>query len=158
MTQQLPVQPDHSQQPMRGSVPAVQQPMPEPAPPVQRPSIRQQGAWGLWWLTMITFSVYYFIWYQRVNDELAWYLGRENPSDGQWWAQLIPIYNLVGLSRTAKRLNAAHAQAGTSTRVSPVMTWLWSPSWFGSQVRYVQRRQNLLADVVQHDTQRNRAA
>lgn len=109
--------------------------------------IRKQGAWGLWWLTIITLSVYYFIWYHRINRELAAALDAPVPANGAWWSQIIPFYNLYGLSKTAKRVNAAHERVGSPTRISPVMTWLWSAIWFGSHVRYVQRRMNILHDI-----------
>ena len=110
-------------------------------------TIRKQGPWGLWWLTIITLGIYYLVWYQRVNRELFAATSTTPAADGQWWSQIIPFYGLVGLSRTAKRVNAAHSAVGSPTRVSPVMTWLWAPLWFGSQTRYVQRRMNILHDV-----------
>ncbi|MGW5151317.1 hypothetical protein [Rhodococcus koreensis] len=115
---------------------------------IQPPSaIRKQGAWGLWWLTVITFGIYYLVWYDRIGGELAATAGISREGWTRWWSQLIPIYGLIGLSRTAKRLNQAHTQAGSSTRVSPVVTWLWAPIWFGSHTRYLQRRINILVDI-----------
>jgi hypothetical protein len=102
----------------------------------------------LWWLVGITFGIYYYVWYARINRELAAVLRTEVPSDGQWWSQLIPIYNLIGLARTAKRVNAAHAEAGSPTRVGIFVTWFWAPAWFASQTRYLQRRINILHDVL----------
>jgi hypothetical protein len=110
--------------------------------------VRKQGPWGLWWLTGITFSIYYFVWYSRINRELAKVTGTAVPADGQWWSQLVPIYNLIGLARTAGRLNAAHAAVGSPTRVGSFMTWFLAPCWFGSQTRYLQRRINILHDVL----------
>lgn len=121
--------------------------------------IRKQGAWGLWWLTIITFSIYYFVWYDRINGELAAAVGVERTAWTRWWSQLIPIYGIVGLHRTAKRLNEAHAQAGSSTRVSPFVTWFWAAGWFASHTRYLQRRINILADVqMGRSAQQPRAA
>ncbi|WP_026919499.1 DUF4234 domain-containing protein [Gordonia shandongensis] len=109
--------------------------------------IRKQGPWSLWWLTGITLGIYYFVWYQRVNDELVAMTGRPAESWGAWWSQLVPIYGAVGLHHTAVRLNDAHAAIGSPTRVSPTVAWLWAPVWFGSHTRYLQRRMNLLADA-----------
>ena len=33
--------------------------------------VRKQGAWGLSWLCLISFGIYYFIWYDRINRELS---------------------------------------------------------------------------------------
>lgn len=115
--------------------------------PVRQSSIRKQGAWGLWWLTMITFGIYYLVWYDRINGELAAFTGSERAGWTRWWSQIIPFYGLVGLSRTAKRLNQAHGMANSPVTVSPVMTWLWAPAWFASHTRYLQRRINTLSDI-----------
>lgn len=109
--------------------------------------IRKQGAWGLWWLCGITFGIYYLVWYERISGELATFTGHERPGWTKWWSQIIPIYGLIGLSRTAKRLNEAHASVGSGVTVSPVTTWLWAPFWFASHTRYLQRRVNTLAEV-----------
>jgi photosystem II stability/assembly factor-like uncharacterized protein len=67
---------------------------------------------------------------------------------GRWWSQLIPIYNLIGLARTAKRINAAHVAVGSPTRVSVFVSWFWAPAWYASRTRYLQRRVNVLHDVL----------
>lgn len=110
--------------------------------------IRKQSAWGLWWLTIITLGIYYLAWYHRVNAELAARLGERQRATGLWWSQIIPFMGLVGLYRTAKRVNAAHAAAGSPVRIGPVTTWLWAPVWFASHTRYVQRRMNSLYDIT----------
>lgn len=108
----------------------------------------KQGPWGLWWLCTITFGIYYCVWYSRINNELCRVLGQEVPANGKWWSQIIPIYGFVGLGATAKRLNNAHAAVGSPTRVGVFTTWFWATSWFGSQTRYLQRRINVLHDVI----------
>ena len=110
--------------------------------------VRKQGAWGLWWLVIITFSIYYFVWYSRINRELCETLGVDRPFNGSAWSQIIPFYGLYGLAKTAGRLNDAHTQVNSPTRVSPFVTWFWATAWFGSQTRYLQRRINVLHDVL----------
>ncbi|MBL7487307.1 DUF4234 domain-containing protein [Frankia sp. AgB1.9] len=118
-------------------------------PPFGGPPVpRKQGAWGLWWLCLITFSIYYLVWYDRINSELATVLGQPRRANSQWWNQLIPIWNLVGLGATAKRLNAAHTLVGSPTQVGVFTSWFWAPAWFASQTRYLQRRVNILHDVL----------
>lgn len=111
-------------------------------------TIKKQGAWGLWWLCGLTIGIYYLVWYQRINRELAATTGEPVPANGKWWSQIIPIFALIGLWQTANRLNAAHASVGSPTRVGPAMASIWSPWWFGSQTRYLQRRINILHDVL----------
>lgn len=133
-------EPQQSQQKPSGQLEPRAQHLPAP--------VRRQGAWTAWWLILITLGIYYFVWYQRVNKELAARLGVRQGARGQWWSQLIPIMANVGLHRTAKRVNAAHAAIGSPTRIGTVTTWLWAPIWFMSQTRYVQRRMNLLHDIA----------
>jgi hypothetical protein len=128
--------------PQQGNAQAYPQGYQQSAP------VRKQGAWGLWWLVVVTFGIYYYVWYARINKELASLLRISVPANGMWWAQLIPIYNLVGLGSTAKRVNAAHAAVGSPTRVGVFVTWFWAPAWFASQTRYLQRRMNILHDVL----------
>lgn len=109
--------------------------------------VRKEGAWGLWWLVVVTFGVYYYIWYQRINRELTTITGEPRDASCEWWSQLIPIYNLVALAQTASRVNKAHEVMDSPTRVSSFVTWFWAPSWFASQTRYLQRRINILHDV-----------
>jgi hypothetical protein len=123
-------------------------PVAQQAPGFQATTIRKQGAWGLWWLVVITAGIYYYVWYARINRELAAVQRTQVPSDGRWWSQLIPIYGLIGLARTAKRLNAAHAAFGSPTRVGVFTTWFWAALWFSSHTRYLQRRINILHDVL----------
>ena len=111
-------------------------------------SVRKQGAWGLWWLCGITFGVYYCIWYQRINQELTAVSGQPSDATCQWWSQLIPFYGFYALAKTAGRVNAAHTAVGSPTRVSSAVAWFWAPGWFGSQTRYLQRRINILHDVL----------
>jgi hypothetical protein len=112
------------------------------------PVPRKQGAWGLWWLCLITCSIYYLVWYDRINGELSAILGQPRRANGRWWNPLIPFWNLVGLGATAKRLNAAHTLVGSPTRVGVFTSWFWAPAWFASQTRYLQRRVNILHDVL----------
>lgn len=108
----------------------------------------KQGPWGLWWLCGITFGIYYCVWYARVNSELCRVLGQPVPANGRWWSQIIPFYGLVGLGATARRVNAAHASVGSPTRVGVFTSWFWAVIWFASQTRYLQRRINVLHDVM----------
>jgi hypothetical protein len=109
--------------------------------------VSKQGAWGLWWLVYLTLGVYYYVWYHRINRELVEVTGEQYDATCQWWSQLIPFYNFYALAKTAQRLNRAHAQMDSPTRVSVFVAWFWAPSWFISQTRYLQRRVNILHDV-----------
>lgn len=117
--------------------------------------VQKQGAWSVWWLCILTCGVYHFVWWNRINKELASATGRDNTLDmwGQWWSQLIPFYNMFGLYKMGVEINKAHAAVGSSVRVSPAVCWFWAPSWFASQTRYMQRRINILGDIQQVQAQ-----
>lgn len=110
--------------------------------------LTKQGAWGLWWLCLITLSVYYLVWYQRTNRELSANLGRQVAGNGKWWSQFIPFYAARSRRATARRLNDLAIQLGSPTRVAPWTFSTWSLWWYGSHTRYLQRRINILHDVM----------
>lgn len=97
---------------------------------------------------MITCVIYYFVWYSRINKELSAVLGTPVPADGKWWSQIIPIFSIVSLARTAGRVNAAHAAVGSEIRVGVFKAVVLAPIWFASHTRYLQRRINTLADII----------
>lgn len=120
----------------------------QPTPTGKSLLIEKTSPWGVWWLVGITLGVYYFFWYEKVNRELA--LVSEKPREAwtQWWSQLIPFYNFVGLHHTAKRLNSEIEHRGVFGQVSTAVAWFWSPAWFGTHVVYLQRRINFLHNLL----------
>ncbi|MFD3506546.1 hypothetical protein [Nocardia sp. NPDC058666] len=110
--------------------------------------IKQRSPWGGWWLIVITAGIYYFVWFHKVNAELAAATGQQHAAWGKWWNQIIPIWGIIGIYRTAVRVNEAHAARGSSVSVSPVVAWLVAPAWFFSHQRYLQRRINSLGDII----------
>jgi hypothetical protein len=106
---------------------------------------QQRGAWSVWWLCVVTFGIYYLVWYYKINSELqrfAPHAVRVNPGLAVL-AQFVPIVNLGSLANTAGRLKAAHASIGSPVHVSVGVTIL-SAFWYNSQTRYLQRRLNSL--------------
>lgn len=112
------------------------------------PIIQKRSPWGGWWLILITLGIYYFVWYHKINAELAAVTGKPQSGWAQWWSQIIPFYGLVGLHHTAVRLGDAIQSHGSADKVSPGIAWFWAPIWFGSHQRYLQRRMNLLGNLI----------
>lgn len=103
----------------------------------------QQGTVGLWWLSFITLGIYFLVWYQRVNNELAELLGEARQANGAWWSQILPIYGFIGLHATAVRVNRVIDGAGTNQKhVGTVQIWLWRPFWFFTPHTCIQKRMN----------------
>lgn len=93
--------------------------------------MRRQGRVGMWFLVGITLGIYGLVWYARTNEGLASGLGVSRAADSRWWSQIIPIFNLVGIHESARRINDF---AGRKV-ISPVATWLfWSWFFQGSYV------------------------
>jgi len=117
--------------------------------PVTRQAGMKRSAWGVWWLSYLTFGIYYLVWYYKINRELAEFAPhavRVNPTLAVL-SQFVPIVSWVSLANTATRLNAAAASIGSPVHVSGGMTVV-SSWWFGSQTRYLQRRLNTLWDTA----------
>lgn len=113
---------------------------------IAMPSTGQvRSPWGVWWLSALTLGIYYLIWYVRLNKEIARVAGVDVTvgTAGLWMSQCVAIANWVSLAHTARRLRTALERAGAEPSVSAARTVLAS-LWFGSHVRYLQRRTNEL--------------
>ncbi len=104
-----------------------------------------RSPWRVWCLCMLTVGVYYLVWYVRLNKEIARAAGVDVTvgATGLWLSQCVVIANWVSLGRTVGRLRIALQRAGAGMSVSTPRTILAS-LWFGSHVRYLQRRANEL--------------
>ena len=123
--------------------------LPTEAGYVPRTIGQRRGAWAVWWLSLLTFGIYYLVWYYKINKELALFAPhavRVNPALAVL-AQLVPIVGLVSLANTAGRVKAAHASIGSPVHASGGTTVL-AAFWFASHTRYLQRRLNALWDAA----------
>jgi hypothetical protein len=117
----------------------------------------RRSAWGVWWLSGLTFGIYYLVWYYKINAELRAFAPEAvEVSPGKAvLAQLLPIFAWVSLAHTCTRLNNAHRAIQSPVRVSGGMAILGT-FWFNSHTRYLQRRLNSLWDA--QDTLSSNAA
>lgn len=108
----------------------------------------KRSAWAVWWLSGLTFGIYYLVWYYKINAELRAFAPEAvEVSPGKATvAQLLPIFAWVSLANTSARLNSAHRAVGSPVRVSGGMAILGT-FWLNSQTRYLQRRLNALWDA-----------
>lgn len=104
---------------------------------------KQRSPWGVWWLSLITFGIYYLVWYVRINKEIALMSHGQISvkTGGLWFSQIVPIACWVSLANTSQRLAQVQTMQGHPVTTSGGMTVL-SSFWFGSQTRYLQRRLN----------------
>ncbi len=112
---------------------------------IRSTEVKIRGPWAVFFIALVTFGIYYLVWYYKINRELQLFAPAAvmvRPGLAVL-AQLVPIVNLVSLARTAGRLNAAHASVESPVRVSAGITILGT-FWYVSQTRYLQRRLNTL--------------
>jgi Domain of unknown function (DUF4234) len=108
----------------------------------------RRSAWAVWWLSGLTFGIYYLVWYYKINAELRAFAPeavKVEPGMAAL-AQLFPIFAWVSLANTSTRLSNAHRAIQSPVRVSGGMAILGT-FWFNSQTRYLQRRLNSLWDA-----------
>ena len=80
---------------------------------------------GVWALGLITFGIYFFVWYYKINREARDYLGDQDIKPGiallavtlGWILLLIPP--LVSTYRTGQRIERMQQKAGVMDSISP---------------------------------------
>ena len=107
------------------------------------PMYKKRSPWGVWWLTPITASIYYLVWYVKINHEIA---AASNGTIkvntfGLWFSQCVPIANWISVANTAQRLAQVQTMNGLPVTPSAGVAVL-SSFWFWSNTRYMQRRLN----------------
>ena len=87
---------------------------------------KKRSPLGVWGLTIITLSIYGFVWYYKVNKEAKVYLGDENIKPGVSVLALIPGFILIvppfiSIYRTGERISRMQQKAGVQQQVSSVI-------------------------------------
>lgn len=130
-------------------------------------TITKRNAFGTWLLVGLTLGIYALVMFERLNRELAEALhalpselGRDHerypgvrPAWSRWWSQLIPVYGIIGIHKTAQRLN----QFAGHKVVSPTASWLWWSWFFVGSYPYLQIGANRAVDRVRAASARKAA-
>jgi hypothetical protein len=87
---------------------------------------KKRNPLGVWGLSIITLSIYGFVWYFKINKEARNYLGDENIKPGiallailLGWVLIVPPF--ISIYRTGERINRMQDKAGVQQQVSPVL-------------------------------------
>lgn len=134
--------------------------------------LSKRNAFGTWLLVGLTIGIYGLVMYERLNRELheaeapsgtlhdahppvgpERTVNRNRPAWSRWWSQFIPVYGIVGIHRTALRVNM---YAGHKV-ISPTASWLWWSWFFVGSYPYLQIGANRAADRVRFATAREAA-
>lgn len=104
--------------------------------------VKYRSPWGTYLLAMVTLGVYYFVWYVKVNKEITAMSGTAKVGAvGLVLSQCVWPFNWISLANTSGRLTALQAKHNLPPTTTAGMMIL-SNWWFGSNVRYTQRRLN----------------
>jgi hypothetical protein len=96
-------------------------------------AVKKRSPIGIWAITVITLTVYWYVWYYKINDEARRYL--RDDSIKPWLSVLaifpgflllfIPVF--VSAYRTGRRIERMEEKAGieAARRVRPAIGFLW---------------------------------
>jgi Domain of unknown function (DUF4234) len=93
-------------------------------------AVKKRSPTGIWLLTLVTLTVYWYVWYYKVNDEARRYLhdGSIKP-----WMSVLAIFPgflllfvpvLISAYRTGARIESMERQAGITKTVRPAFGFL----------------------------------
>jgi H+/Cl- antiporter ClcA len=93
-------------------------------------TVKKRSPTGIWLLTVVTLTVYWYVWYYKINDEARRYL--RDDSIKPWMSVLaifpgflllfIPV--LISAYRTGQRIETMERQAGITKTVRPAFGFL----------------------------------
>lgn len=91
---------------------------------------KKRSPTGVWLLTVVTLTVYWYVWYYKINDEARRYL--QDQSIKPWMSVVaifpgflllfIPVF--VSAYRTGRRIERMEKQAGITKTVQPAIGFL----------------------------------
>ena len=93
---------------------------------VEGQEYKKRSPWGVWGLTLVTLSIYGFVWWYKINDEARRYLKDESIRPGVSVLALFPggliiVPPLISTWRTAERINRMQEKAGMPPGVIPIL-------------------------------------
>jgi hypothetical protein len=95
---------------------------------VEGQQFKKRNPLGVWALGLITFGIYLFVWYYKVNDEARRYLKDESIKPAMsvlaWIPGIVLLYipPLVSVYRSGTRIQRMQEKAGIAARISAVLT------------------------------------
>lgn len=119
--------------------------------------LSKRNAFGTWLLVGLTLGIYALVMFERLNRELNQANGSQaflspegklqptyppRPAWSRWWSQIIPIYGIVALHKTAQAVNT---YAGHKV-ISPTAAWLFWSWFFVGTYPYLQIGANRAED------------
>jgi hypothetical protein len=118
---------------------------------IQGQTYLKRNPLGVLGLTLITFSIYGFYWFYKVNEEIKRYTGDQTISPGRSLAALIPGFLLIvppfiAYYNTANHIVEMQQRRGIASQISPALVVvLGLVIWIGMGA-YVQEHLNRVWD------------
>jgi len=119
---------------------------------VDNQQYKQRNIVGVWLgLPLITFGIYSFVWYYKINNEARRFLRDDSIKPGisllavlLGWILIVPPFYSV--YQTCKRVRRMEEQAGVPSRIEPVLGLILM-FVFSTYVMYIQSHLNSVWDA-----------
>ncbi len=113
---------------------------------------KKRGPWAIWFLSIVTFSIYYLVWHYKINDEARRYLQDESIKPGIALLALLPgailvIPALVTVYRTGERIQRMEERTGIARTVEPIIGLIGS-LFYSLHLPYFQSHLNTVWDTA----------
>ena len=105
---------------------------------------KRRNPWGVFLLSLVTFGIYYLVWYYKINNELKNYGVENNPVLALLAitvGSIIIVPPFVSLYKTADRILKAQEIAGSTERMIPwlalaaaIIVGLFAVPYYQSQI------------------------
>ena len=85
---------------------------------------KRRNPWGTFLIAIVTFGIYYFVWWYKINNELKNYGIDNDPAVATLAVTLgsmVIIPPLVSSYKTADRILQAQERSGATERIAPVL-------------------------------------
>lgn len=107
-----------------------------------------RGPWVTFFLALVTFGIYYLVWYYKINRELRDYGIGTSPLTSLvamtiGWLIVVPPF--VSMWNTLGRIQQAEEKAGSETRISRglgFVLYLVAVIFLPFEIPYIQEHQN----------------
>jgi hypothetical protein len=112
---------------------------------------KRRNPWGVFGLSVITFGIYYLVWYYKINNELNNYGVENNPTTALLAitvGSFVLVPPFVSLYKTAARILDAQERSGASERIIPVLALLLHVVVSVFAVPYYQTQLNKVWDAL----------
>lgn len=111
---------------------------------------KRRNPWGVFLLSVVTFGIYYLVWYYKINNELRNYRVQNDPLLALLAVTIggfVIVPPFVSLYKTAARVLDAQNRSGASERIIPVLALVLFAFVGAFAIPYYQSQLNKVWDA-----------